>query len=163
MPLTLIEMPPPPKPAETADGRRGRRIEWIGEGSPFDDPFVEFGVATGRYTAEQVDLLRRVALRACKRTETNTRILDQRDPGLSTRVEWGPGPGNWVRVLTNQDADKVLSSASAHEFRDLDAHERDEPRVVHPPLEVRLVEQEVLRQGDSVERGMAILRGLGPQ
>jgi hypothetical protein len=162
--VTILQMPAPAPPrGETPEGRPGRRIEWVGEASPFDDPFIEFGVSTGRYTPQQVALIRRASLRVNKRTEHNIRRMSQEDPGLSREVLWGPGRANWVQVLSYRDADILLASPNGYEFRDLDAAEADEPQVIHPPMEIRLVGREALKEGQPVEYGKQLLRDLGPR
>jgi hypothetical protein len=125
--------------------RGQRRIEWVGEQSPLDEPFVQFNLAAGNYTREQEAILRRAAVLAHLRREHITeRVLTTDDPGLSEDVRFGPYPGTFVRTVSNADADKILSCSDGHEFRDLDAMEPDEPTIVHPPLMVKLVSASIL-------------------
>lgn len=161
--VTIIEAPVPEN-VRTSEGEPGRRIEWIGEQSPLDHDFVSIGISTGRFTKDQVDLIRAAALLACKRTVDMVRRMSPEDPGLSREIEWGPGKHRWIQVLSYRDADILLSSASAHEFRDLDAIDIDAAStLIYPPLDVRLVGEDVVKVGTSVATARDILRRLGPQ
>jgi hypothetical protein len=146
MSLTILPAPDPAPVAQTADGKPGRRIEWVGEKSVMDEPFVWTGIATGRFTKEQEALLRRCALKRSARTRDTERRLGPHDPGLSREVVWSRRNG-WTQVLIFADAEKVLSCPDGHEFIDRDAAERDEPAVLYPPVELRLVSREVLKVG----------------
>lgn len=131
-----------------------RRIEWIGEQSPLDEPFVQFNLAMGHYTPEQEAILRRAAVLAhLRRDHISERVLTKDRDGLSEDVRWGPHPGMFVRTVSNADADKILSCNDGHEFRDLDAMEPDEPTVLHPPLAIKLVSETVIDwRGREMER-----------
>lgn len=143
---TILSMPARKPAPQTDDGKPGRRIEWVGEKSIMDEPFVWVGLATGKFTREQEALLRRTALNRCARIDTAERVMDEHDPGLSRRYAWTPR-NRWTVVMTYADADRLLSCASGHEFRDLDAAEEGEPATLsYPPLEIRLVERSVLSE-----------------
>ena len=49
-----------------------------------------------------------------------------------------------MRTLSHRDADALLSSASGHEFVNLDAMERDEPKLIVPPMQIHLVRSEAM-------------------
>lgn len=166
---TILSMPAPKPTARTNDGKRGRRIEWVGEKSVMDEPFVWTGIATGRFTREQEALLRRTALNRCARTDTAERVIGNFILLLDDRGRPVPGPdgrpvevrspegmsgeyrfhpaNRWTCVVAFADADVLLSCPSGHEFRDLDAAEADEPATVaYPPVDIRLVERTVLSE-----------------
>jgi hypothetical protein len=151
--VTTILVSPEPKPAyHTPDGQPGRRIEWVGEQSVMDEPFVWTGIATGRFTKEQESLLRRMALKREARTQDTERTLGVNDPGLSRDYTWSRR-NRYICVLTYADADKVMSCTDAHCFRDLDAAEQDEPVVLYPPTELRVVSESILKTGvDQLQR-----------
>jgi hypothetical protein len=135
--VTTILIGPERKPETvTADGYPGRRIEWLGELSPMDDPFIWTGIAAKRFTPEMVTMIRRACLRRNPRTRDTDRALGVNDPGLSREYVW-TRRNRWTCILTYADADKVLGCTDGHEFRDLDATEEDEPAILLPPREVQ--------------------------
>lgn len=145
--MTTILVAPEPIPTPmTADGTPGRRIEWVGEKSVMDEPYVWTGIATGRFTHEQESLLRRAALRREVRTVDTERVVGRDDPGLSQDYTFSKR-NKYICVMTYADADMLLSCTDGHCFHDLDAVEIDEPAVLYPPIELRLVSEEVLRTG----------------
>ncbi len=124
-----------------------RRVGWLGEASPFDDPLIEYRRDTGQYTREQLAVLREAARRRVQRIPggRTARALEPGNapgqiPGLSQRYEWGPRATQYVQYLTFSDADKILSSSDGHEFVDLDSTEMDEPVVIQPPVAIRVIE-----------------------
>jgi hypothetical protein len=149
---TILVMPEPKPTPETPDGYPARRIEWVGEQSVMDEPFVWTGIATGRFTKDQEALLRRMALRREVRTQDTIRLLGVNDLGLSRDYVWSR-QNRYICLMTFADADKVLSSPDGHCFRDLDAMEPDQPQVLYPPVELRLVSESVLKTGiDQLQR-----------
>lgn len=111
---------PPPKPGH-------RRIEWVGEPSPFDNPETVWKLGTRQYDKPVKDgvplaeVIRAVARRRIRRSPDHNREMTKDRDGLSRDWVWGPAAGTYVRLLPNADADKLLSGPSAAEFRDLDA------------------------------------------
>ena len=136
-----------------------RRIGWLGEASPFDDPLIEYRRDTGQYTREQLAVLREAARRRVQRLPgcRTSRALEPgtapgQIPGLTQRYEWGPRTTEYVRYLTFSDADKVLACSDGHEFIDLDSTEMDEPVVIQPPVAIRVIESSMMdRFGRLVE------------
>lgn len=146
--MTTILIGPERKPQTmTADGQPGRRIEWLGELSPMDDPFLWTGIAANRFTVEMVKMIRRAALRRTVKNRDGERILGVNDPGLSREYVW-TRRNRWTCVLTYADADKVMACSDAHEFRDLDATEADQPALLLPPKEVQPTAAVVLKEID---------------
>src|SRR6187551_744395 len=50
-------------------------VEFMGDQSPFDDPYVAMRISVGGYTRDQVELLREMARRAIKPWRNLRRIL----------------------------------------------------------------------------------------
>lgn len=124
--------------------RKTRRIEWIGEKSPYDDPTVVWGLLTGYYTEEQKRLIRLAAARA--RTRVHRNRLFEHDhqhaqavlKGLQRTYLWCK-ENNFVCDVDYHDVDIIFGSDCAHEFVDLDAREHDEPKVMSLPVEIVIV------------------------
>jgi hypothetical protein len=141
-----------------------RRIEWLGEKSPFEEPFVEFGVTTNQFTKEQVQVLRNAAMKTEPRWVGKERHLGINDQRIKLTRDYLWHRGNkWICRMVFADADAVLSSAHGHEFLDLDAHDQDAPKILYPPVAVRVVGEEVLKYGETVGRGRNIIQSLGPR
>lgn len=134
------------------------RLEWIGARSPLDHPLVEYRLATGQYPKHAADILRKAAVQApIRHLGTSRRMTPDAHgiPGLSQSYEWGPRPATYVQDVEHRDADKILSSASGAEFRNLDAVEPDEPVVIAPDVDITVYTKEVIDSrliGSSGER-----------
>ena len=98
-----------------------RRIEWVGEPSPFDNPNVALKLACGHYTPIQAETIRAYHRKRIQRTPGHNRVMTKDRDGMTQDWVWGPKAGTYVRLLPNRDADKLLSGPSGAEFRDLDA------------------------------------------
>lgn len=149
--MTTVLIGPERQPdARTADGQLGRRVEWLGELSPMDDPFLWTGIAANRFTPDMVMMIRRAALRRAVKFRngarslgfqyedgnTGGRVIRSDPPGMSRRYLWSHA-NRWTCVLTYADADKVLGCGDGHEFRDLDATDQDDPGLILPPREMQ--------------------------
>jgi hypothetical protein len=116
-----------------------RRIEWVGEASPFDNPVVVWGLATGRYTPLQAETIRAFHRRRIRRGIAHDREMTKDRDGMSRDWLWGPSAGTYVRLLPNRDADRLLSCPSGPEFRDLDTD--GGPPIDLPPTDLRQVKE----------------------
>lgn len=129
--------------------RKTRRIEWIGEQSPLDNPVIAWNLIQKRYTPTQERAIRIAAARA--RTRTYRERLLEHDHqysqavmrGLSRTYHWHKG-NEFVCDVDYADVDRILGSDAGHEFRDLDAMEGDEPLILQPPVEVRIYTQDAI-------------------
>lgn len=114
------ELPPPPAGHVW--------VEWVGEPSPLDDPRIELGMATGRFTPDQKRVIRNLSHTRIARVHGHTRTLRRGTgarelPGLSQDWRWGnhararPGhPRSYCQALPHRDADAIKSSVVGHEF-----------------------------------------------
>jgi len=159
---TILIGPDRTTQAITADGQPGRRIEWLGELSPMDDPFLWTGIAANRFTPEMVAMIRRAALRRTPKTRDTGRSLGPDDASRLSREYLWDRRNRWICVLSYADADRVLGCIDGHEFRDLDATEQDDPGLLLPPQEVqptsavmlKEINQEVIRTRGGVFESM---------
>lgn len=159
-------------PPLTNKGEPGRRVEWLGESSPMDDPFLWTGIAIHRFTPDMVATIRRAALKRVVRTVDTVRFLGFQyedgfsggavigcdPPGLTRQLVWCR-MNRWIEVLSHDEVDIVLGCARGHEFRDLDATDEDDPGIILPPREVqpgshvmlKEISREVMRVNGSTE------------
>jgi hypothetical protein len=148
------------------------RIEWVGEKSPLDEEWVWVAKHAGLMTPRQIAVLETAALTCVYRTKTAARELlagngdgqlaftdapllqaasygyNQQGVRYLTRPErrgyvWGAG-NRWVMPMSFHDADVLLSGRDGHEFVNLDAREHDEPKLVLPPVQIRIVQHQLL-------------------
>ncbi len=99
-------------------------LEWVGERNPLDDPATRERLMRGQLPPSQAALLRRAAARAVTPAGNRRRVLEAAHdpralapvPGLSRSYCWERRNGFLVEV-TLRDADVILSSGCAHEFR----------------------------------------------
>lgn len=134
------------RPVEVEDvGRKlpgHRRLRWVGEPSPYENPAVEYRLAIGGYTPHQRAVLRKMAeLRIAPNPKHSRELTKDRD-GLSKDYVWGPAVGSDVRQVRNRDADIILSGSSGHEFRDVDMPEP--AHLSRPHQFIRLMKAEEL-------------------
>lgn len=128
--------------------RKTRKIEWIGERSPLDEPVVAWRLMTKQFTALQEAVIRRAA--AMARTRVKRERLFEHDHQHAQAVLKGlhrtylfTKANNYIQDVDYHDVDILLGSESGHEFRDLDAPDPPTPTVT--PNEVRLIEREMAR------------------
>jgi hypothetical protein len=117
-----------------------RRIEWVGEPSPFDNPNVALKLACGHYTRVQAETIRAYHRKRIRRTPGHNREMTKDRDGMTQDWVWGPKAGTYVRLLPNRDADRLLSGPSGSEFRDLDAGGVPSP-VILPNTDIRLMRE----------------------
>ena len=151
--------------------RRTRRIEWIGEQSVFDaypDLPHKLAMDAGKaandptrfFTPQQETAIRRAAQKAVVRVHRVRLMEHDHQHALATnklnRTYEFRRENNYICDVDYADVDRILGSPSGHEFRDLDATEPDQPKILTPPASiVRVI---------STERAAATaLRGDGPQ
>jgi hypothetical protein len=116
--------------------RQTRRIEWIGEQSPLDDPVIVWKLMTGQFTATQAKAIRLAAAKA------NTRVRRERVfehehqyamaalKGLHRTYHWTKD-NDFICDVDYADVDRILGDPwCGHEFRDLD----DPAQANLPPL-----------------------------
>lgn len=138
--------------------RKTRRIEWVGEQSPLDNPVIAFNLLTGRYSPQRAKAIRWAAAKA------NTRVMRIRvfehDHHLSMAPQahlgrsyvWSEANG-YVQEVDYRDVDGILAGPNGHEFRDVTDRDPDEPdALVLPPEVMRLVEQERVEVGTAQAR-----------
>lgn len=125
--------------------RKTRRIEWIGEADPLDNPVVEYRLLTGQYTEQQKKAIRWAAATARTRgakgglrnrlMEAEHRHAEATVTGLRRTYYW-TRENNYVCAVDFEDVDRILGDPHVgHEFRDLDAYaERGEPVPPAHPL-----------------------------
>jgi len=110
----------PVRPAAADETERTVAVEWIGERSFLDDPRVLYRLLrTGQpdgFTPHQAAVIRAAARRRIARVPGHNREMGPRD-GLSRTYVWGPKAGGYVRRMSYRDAERLLASASGHEFR----------------------------------------------
>lgn len=121
--------------------RKTRRIEWIGEQSPFDNPVIAWNMIQGNYTKLQMEAIRKAAARARVRVrrsrtaEHNHQYSVAACKGLHRTYHWTK-ENNYTCDVDYADVDIILGSDFGHEFVDLDAKEHDEPTILKPPMEI---------------------------
>lgn len=104
-------------------------VEWVGEASPLDSPVVRYNLATGRYSAEQQAVIRRLMEVRIARVHGHTRTLRRGNapgqiPTLGVEVvHFGPNAkarpgthGSFIQPIPFRAADAIKSSESGHEF-----------------------------------------------
>lgn len=143
-------------------------VEWVGEASPLDSPVVRFNLATGRYTADQAAVIRRLMQVRLARTKGHTRSL-VRGNGLGQiptlgmeRVTFGPNPharpgtsGSFLQAIPFRAADAIKASASGHEF--VIHNERDGEALSHlhlPDGTLRIVSSDTFADLGNFRRAM---------
>lgn len=131
--------------------RKTRRVEWVGEQSPYDNPVIAWNLLQGRYTEQQKQAIRLAAARARTRV-CRERLLEHEHryaqavfKGLRRTYHWTKA-NNFVQDVDYADVDKILGSDVGHEFVDLDAREHDQPKVLTPPVEVVILSREEYAQ-----------------
>lgn len=129
--------------------RKTRRIEFIGERSPFDDERVQAKILLGRFTPTQLHAIRTAAKRAVVRIHRfSERVLERDhqyalapDKHLQRTYRWHAGNA-YIEDVDYRDVDAIMGGPSGHQFRDLDAGD-DAPIVTTFSPEVfKLVAQE---------------------
>lgn len=128
----LLALSEDPSPHKT------RRVEWIGQKSPLEDPRVQLNLLMGNYTPLQETAIRLAAARAVTRVGNVRSRLIEHDhrygmatfKGLSRSYHFTP-LNSFICELTYRDADILLSSECGKEFRDLDdPNSRDQVKVL---------------------------------
>lgn len=98
-----------------------RRIEWVGDPSPYADPAVQWAMATGNIRPDDLRLVRRIEReRQARLPGVTIRELTPAD-GFSKRYQFGPHPSAFVQLM--EDADVARLAADPIErtrFRDRD-------------------------------------------
>lgn len=152
---------PPPPPGTVW-------VEWVGEPSPLDDDFIRLGIAAGRFTPDQVEVLRALSKRRIGPVDgVARRILRGGNgygeiPRLCQAWTWGPSmkaapglPGATIQALPFGDADAVKGSDSGHEFT---VHGEQDgaavPAIALPTGRVILAEPEQFRDFAGFRRAM---------
>ena len=110
-----------------------------------------------QYTPLQMKAIRRAAAmartRVCRErlTEAEHQYAQAAVKGLHRTYLWNKA-NNFIQDVDFADVDKIMGSPVAHEFRDLDDHDADEPVIVHPPLEITVLERDMVAVGSPMSR-----------
>ena len=119
---------------DPADHRPTRRIEFIGELSPFDKTRLQHALQSGKLSLTMAEAARQVAARA--RTRAGGRVYMVEPPhqhalvpitGISKTYVFGP-KNNYIQNVAYRDAELLLASKDCHLYLDLDALEPDQPK-----------------------------------
>lgn len=136
-------------------------VEFVGDQSPFDDPFVAMRIQLGHYSRDQIEVMRAMARRAVKPWKNLKRyVAKSHVPGLSRDYTWGTGdpkkplmdpgePGSFIQMMTNRDADLLRSSDSGYQF----VIHPIEDQIIVPPTDIRIVERDDFGQGKQLRFG----------
>lgn len=149
---TLLDAAIDPHPRKT------RRIEWIGEKSPFDDDVLVAMMLMNYYTPTQKKAIRLAAAKALTRVDQyRIRMLEAGSHSrslaptahLHRTYEWSFRNG-FVQDVDYRDVDTILGGPDGHEFVDITDREPDEPPAfVKPsPEAYRLIAQDVYGTND---------------
>lgn len=131
--------------------RKTRRIEFVGERSPFDDERVQANMLLGRYTPTIEQAIRLAAKKAVVRIHGFTeRVFERNDhrslapvAHLNRSYRWHAG-NNYIENVDFDDVDAILGGPCGHEFIDLDAPGAEAKRVkTFAPEVFKLVAVEV--------------------
>jgi hypothetical protein len=133
-------------------------VEYVGDQSPFDDPFVTLKIQMGKYSADAVAIMREMARRAIKPWPHLRRTLTKGGgkgefPGFSRSYVFGHGqrhkppvepgqPGSFFQLMTNRDADLLKSSEAGYQFR---IYPHEESILVIPSTDIRIVQRDDFR------------------
>jgi hypothetical protein len=106
--------------------RKTRRIEFVGERSPFDDERVQANLLLGRYTPTIVEAIRLAAKNAVVRLHKfSERVLEHNSQHALAPVahlgrthRWHAG-NDYIEDVDFADVDAILGSPSEHQFRDV--------------------------------------------
>lgn len=135
--------------------RKTRRIEWVGEQSPYDNPVIAWNLLMGRYTPTQQRAIRLAAAQARTR-ECRERLMEHNHQhaqavmrGLSRTYHWHKG-NEFICDVDYADVDRILGSDAGHEFRDLDAMEGDQPTILLPPESVMVYATESIGSAQAI-------------
>lgn len=99
-----------------------RSLEWVGHSSVFADPRVEYNLAIGAYSREELRILRIAARRRIRRVNKSiVRELRPDSPdGLSQFYRFGPSVDAYVQQVTDNDARVILAHPKLrYEFVDM--------------------------------------------
>lgn len=127
-------------------------MEWVGEASAMDSPVVRFNMITGRYTQEQMDMIRALAQVRIARVKGHTRTIRRGNgegqiPTLGVEVvRFGPDPfarpgqpGSFLQAIPFKAADAVKASECGHEFliwRERDGEQQSNLRLPNGTVQV---------------------------
>lgn len=143
-------------------------VEWVGEASALDSPVVRFNLMTGKYTPEQVAVIRELARVRIARTHRHTRTIRRGNgqgqiPSLGVpmvrfgpNAKAGPGqPGSFLQAVPFKAADAIKASECGHEF--IIHRERDGEAQSHlklPDGTIRIVKRETFESLGELRRAM---------
>lgn len=132
-------------------------VEYVGDESPFDDPFVSLRIQMGQYSPDQVEIIREMARRAIKPWSNLKRVIHKGQGNgelrFSRSYQWGHGkatkapaepgdPGSFFQLMTNRDADLLKSSEAGYQFR---IHPHEPQRIITPAKDIRVVQRDDFR------------------
>lgn len=134
--------------------RKTRRIEFVGERSPFDDERVQANMLLGRYTPTMMEAIRvaskKAVVRIDKFMERVFECYDHRSLApvahLKRTYRWHAG-NNYIENVDFADVDVILGSPSGHQFVDLDAPGYVPKPVVFTAEVFKLIATEFLVKG----------------
>jgi hypothetical protein len=116
--------------------RKTRRIEFVGDRSPFDDERVQANLLMKRFTPTIEEAIRLAAKRAVVRIHKFTERVLERDhryalapeKHLGRTYRWYVG-NNYIEDVDYGDVDAILGSPDGHQFIDLDAPDAEAKRI----------------------------------
>jgi hypothetical protein len=128
-----------------------RRVEWVGQASPLDNPMIVARMLAGLYTPLQEQAIRRAAAHARTRGQITKngfyephriRLLEHDHTGAQVVFQglhetYIFSPKNmYIQDVTFHDYDVIFASNVADEFRDLeDPNRKPDPRAMLPTEE----------------------------
>jgi hypothetical protein len=121
--------------------RKTRRIEFVGERSPFDDERVQANMLLGRFTPTIEQAIRLAAKKAVVRIHKFTERVLERDhryalapeKHLGRTYRWHAG-NNYIEDVDFGDVDAILGGPSAHQFRDVTDGQPPEIKTFSPEV-----------------------------
>jgi hypothetical protein len=146
--------------------RKTRRVEWIGEKSPLDEPVIAFNLLLGRYTPMQEKAIRRAAQKVRSRS-FGMRLLEhehQHAQAVVTgfkRSYLFEAKAKYICEMDYPDATRLFDSPVAHEFVDLTDRDPDEPTAWVMPPSDPINELLAIAHADLIAATATI--GVGPQ
>jgi hypothetical protein len=138
--------------------RKTRRVEWVGQVSPLDNPIIVLRLLNGYYTPLQEQAIRKAAAHARTRGDSHRiRLLEHDHPGAQAvfkglkQTYIFSAKNGYVQDVSYEDCDVIFSSEVADEFRDLDnPNEAPDPRLALPREDevMRMVSSEVVLEAE---------------
>ncbi|WP_300268718.1 hypothetical protein [Microbacterium sp.] len=143
-------------------------VEWVGEASALDNPVVRYNMITGKYTREQMEIIREISRRRIARTHRHRRSIRRGNgegqiPTLGVeRVVFGPNirarpgqRGSFIQAVPFRAADAIKASDCGHEFiihNERDGEQQSKLRL--PDGTIRIVRRDTFKNIDQLRRAI---------